>query len=103
MEENNVMNEVEVIDNNVEVTDLVTSQDNSNGIGLAEAAVGTFALIGMGFVAKKTYDGAKWVGGKIKGAVDGLKEKRAEKKAAKAVAETEDTEEAPVETSEENE
>ena len=106
MEENNVMNEVEVIDN-VEVTDLVPSQDNSkDGIGIAEAIVGGFALAGVAATVAVTVKGAKWVGGKAKQIKDNIVAKRAEKKAAKAAAkavvETEDTaEETPVETPEE--
>lgn len=105
MEEMNNVNEVEVIDN-VEVTDLVPSQDNSkDGIGLGEAIVGGFALAGVAATVAVTVKGAKWVGGKAKAIKDNWAAKRAEKKAAKAAAkdnaETEDTEEAPVETPDE--
>lgn len=106
MEENNVMtNEVEVI-NDVEVTDLATTQDSSKeGLGVAEGLVLGFATVGVAATGAAVVKCVKWVGGKAKATWNGWKEKRAEKKAAKAAAkdnaETEDTEEAPVETPEE--
>lgn len=102
MEENNVMtNEVEVI-NDVEVTDLATTQDSSKeGLGVAEGLVLGFAAVGVAATGAAVVKGVKWVGGKAKATWNGWKEKRAEKKAAKeAPAEVEEPETEVVETEE---
>ena len=75
-----VDNEVEAID-----TDLVPvdSGESEGGIGAGEVALGALAVVGAGFLLKKTYDGGKWICGKAKAGIQSLKDKRAEKKAAK--------------------
>jgi len=70
----------------VNTTDLaVTDQtgNSENGIGVGEAALAGLAIVGAGFLVKKTYDGGKWVVGKVKAGIESWKEKKAEKKAAK--------------------
>ena len=92
MEENNMTIENEVTVNTeadeIDVensTDLVATDDNSEGgIGGLEVAIGGLAVVGGVFLVKKSVDGVKWCYGKAKGAIESFKEKRAEKKAAKA-------------------
>lgn len=108
MEDNNMTYEVEET-MDVEVTDLVPEAEDSekSGIGAGEIALGALALVGGVFVVKKTYDGAKWVAGKVKSGYEAAKEKheakkaeKAAKKAAKAEATEEAKEELPEEKSE---
>lgn len=91
------------VDNEVEAmeTDLmpVDSEGSEGGIGAGEVALGALAVVGAGFLLKKTYDGGKWLVGKAKGGIQSIKDKREAKKAAKdqAPAETEAVEEVEAE------
>lgn len=88
MDEMNMINDVT---DEIEVTDLAdvnaeATGNSEGGIGAGEIVLGSLALVGAGFIVKKTVDAGKWVAGKAKS----WNESRKEKKAAKAAAEADE-------------
>lgn len=95
MEEMNMINEMELDNNDFdeESTDLVVvddSNDSEGGIGVGEIALGGLALIGAGFLVKKTYDIGKK--GVVK-VIDWIKSKKNNKAEPQQVEEVEDADE----------